>query len=343
MGQIIQSLFRPAPWLPGGHLQTLWAPLRRRMAPLARTRETLPLPDGDELDLDWLGAERTRIAVLLHGFTGSSNSSYMLGMQRALVRHGVGCVAVNFRGCSGRPNRRARSYHSGAIEDLDAVMDALRVRWPTARFYLVGYSLGGNVLLKWLGEREAIGVEAAVAVSVPLLLNVSVDRLNQGLSRHYQQRFLRDLRVQFDDKLMELLAVQPGEAAILQRYQVGWQTSASVREFDHGITAPLHGFLSADDYYARCSSRQNLPNIRVRTLIIQALDDPFMTRDIIPDAVELGDGVTFELSRAGGHVGFVGADAWMRPVYWLEHRVPAWLLSNDAGRVACYSGTSQPA
>ena len=323
-GCITASGFRPAWWLRGAHLQTLWASLARRTVPVRMTRERVELPDGDFIDLDWSG-ESGPIVLVLHGLQGSSRSPHVRGLVRALVRSGYRGAVMHFRGCSAEPNRLLRTYHSGETGDVGHVVRLLRDRHPSTPLAAVGFSLGGNVLLKWLAERgDGAEVAAAVAVSVPFLLARVADRLGRGLSRVYQRHLVGDLR----RAILRKFGNRPGpldlDAVRRQR---------SFRGFDDCVTAPLHGFRDAEHYYAVASCRQYLRAVARPTLILQALDDPFMTRDILPGREELAPCIRLELSSAGGHVGFVEGSAPWSARYWLEERIPRF-LANQLGRTA---------
>tara|TARA_R110000764_G_scaffold133969_1_gene222040 strand:+ start:22533 stop:23537 length:1005 start_codon:yes stop_codon:yes gene_type:complete len=324
--------FRPATWLPGGHLQTLFNPLLRKPPSLQRQRVRMTLSDGDYLDLDWHGStqQSAPIAILLHGLTGSSASLYILGQQRALAAVGWRSVAVNWRGCSGEPNHTARAYHSGASDDLAEVVEHIHNLNPDQPLFAVGYSLGGNVLLKYLGERGVDSpLHAAVAVSVPFRLDQCADRLQVGFSRVYQSRFMRDMLAYVANK--KRLFQHQGLDAEYARLDVLGSLDGmdSFWDFDGRITAPLHGFASAQDYYRRCSSRYFLGDIRLPTLIIQAQNDPFVYPHSLPESNELSASTEFELHQRGGHVGFVEGLPW-RPGYYLERRIPQWLAAQLA-------------
>lgn len=326
------SPFRPATWLPGGHLQTLFNPLLRKPPSLQRQRVRMTLSDGDYLDLDWHGStqQSAPIAILLHGLTGSSASLYMLGQQRALAAVGWRSVAVNWRGCSGEPNHTARAYHSGASDDLTEVIAHVHHLNPDQPLFAVGYSLGGNVLLKYLGEQGVDSpLHAAVAVSVPFRLDQCADRLQVGFSRVYQSRFMRDMLAYVANK--KRLFQHQGLDAEFARLDVLGSLDGmdSFWDFDGRITAPLHGFASAQDYYRRCSSRYFLGDIRLPTLIIQAQNDPFVYPHSLPESNELSASTEFELHQRGGHVGFVEGTPW-RPGYYLERRIPEWLTTQLA-------------
>ncbi len=317
MGQIRSSEFQPAWWLRGPHAQTLWASTVRPTPRPRLRRERLELPDGDFLDLDWAEGGAGPVVLLLHGLEGSVESNYASGLLKELQTQGYTALLMHFRGCSGEPNRLSRSYHSGETSDLNHLVQLLRQRYPERRLAVVGYSLGGNVLLKWLGEQgRRAPLDAAVAVSVPFQLGRVSDRLGRGFSRLYQWVLLRRLRINLKRKQQRVrLPLAALEVAEL----------TSFRRFDDAVTAPLHGFADAHDYYTRCSSRQFLHAITVPTLVLHATDDPFMLPDVVPAQAELGSGVTLELAERGGHVGFVGG-AWpWRAHYWLEARIPRFL------------------
>lgn len=311
-----QSQFKPAWWLPGPHLQTLWPALfRGQVKNIPLEEERLELPDGDFLDLVWVGKNKQGpLILLLHGLEGSIQSSYAQGMLQAIDKNQWRGVLMHFRGCSGVPNRLTRSYHSGETNDLSMLMKVLRKREPNTPIAAVGYSLGGNVLLKWLGETaENNPLTAAVAVSVPFELHKSANRIRQGFSWLYQKYFLRCLSARLSRKFRETPVSFP--IPPLSELKSMW-------EFDDKITAPLHGFQNVHDYYSQSSSRQYLKRIRVPTLLLHAKDDPFMTPDVIPHVDELSRWVKLEVTEKGGHVGFVsGASPW-RVNYWLEERIP---------------------
>lgn len=325
-------MFQPSRWLVNGHLQTVYSPLLRRRVALSRHRERLTLQDGDFIDLDWYGPEGPQVpcAMLLHGLTGSASSHYIVGQQLALAAMGWQSVAVNWRGCSGEPNHRARGYHSGASEDLADIVAQLVARAPQKPLAAVGYSLGGNVLLKYLGETgEQCPLQAAVAVSVPFRLDHCADRISQGASKVYQARFLRDLRRYVENKRHAFEAQgREEELARLSALQ-SLEGMRTFWDFDGRVTAPLHGFASAAEYYRRCSSAYFIGSIARPTLVIHSSDDPFVYPHSVPPSGEWASCVTLELHAQGGHVGFIEGTPW-RPRYYLEHRVPHWLAAQIA-------------
>jgi predicted alpha/beta-fold hydrolase len=323
--------FRPALGLGNPHLQTLWGPLWRKTVHLDRQRERLWLADGDFLDLDWHGAHDAErpLVVVLHGLTGSSNSPYVAGLQHALAAQGWASVAVNWRGCSGEPNLLPRSYHSGASEDLAEVVAHLRAARPQAALYAVGYSLGGNILLKHLGETgSGSQLQGAVAVSVPFRLDQCADRIGQGFSKIYQAHFMREMLAYVKHKQRRFLHEGHSEGLATLERLGSLENLRTFWDFDGRVTAPLNGFTDAHDYYRRSSSRYFLGDNRTPTLIIQAEDDPFVFPHSLPAANELSTSTTFELHTRGGHVGFVDGSL-SRPGYYLERRIPAWLKAQS--------------
>ena len=317
----VNSSFKPAWWLPGPHLQTLWPYCIRRHSDLPLRRERLELPDGDFVDLCWAGepAGSSPVVALFHGLEGSIDSPYARPMLKQIRDAGWCGVFMHFRGCSGEPNRLARSYHSGDTGDIRFLLATLSRRFPAAPLAAIGYSLGGNALLKYLGEAgEAAPLRCAVAISVPFLLANGARRLNRGLSRIYQRHLLGLLQL----KVLAKFKTRPAPVDVTN--VTGMNT---FYRFDDSITAPLHGFNSADDYYSRCSSRRFLGAVRVPTLILHSRDDPFMTPEAIPEPGELSKHVTLELSAGGGHVGFIAGRVPGRAVYWLEQRVPEFIRS----------------
>jgi len=309
--------FKPAWWLRNPHLQTLWPVFfRRRLRPPLR-RERLELPDGDFVDLDWTLNDSGPIVILFHGLEGSSRSHYARGMLTSLPQHGLRAVIMHFRGCSGEPNRLARAYHSGDTGDIDFLVRTLKAREPDTALAAIGYSLGGNALLKWLGEQgKDAPLQCAVAVSVPFLLHESTAHMNRGLSRIYQWHLLKSLIRGARRKARQYAPPAPLEE--INRMK-------SFFEFDDRVTARLHGFHGGMHYYTSSSSRQFLGRIGVPTLIVHATDDPFMHANVAPTAGELSPSITFALHQHGGHVGFVAGRLPWRPRYWLDEQIPNWL------------------
>ena len=309
--------FKPAWWLPNSHAQTLWPYLFQKKLRLHLARERLELPDGDFIDLCWTDQQSDTIVMIIHGLEGSIDSHYARGIIPALYGLGWRAVFMHFRGCSGEHNRLSRGYHSGDTGDIKYLVDTLHHRYPDANLIAVGYSLGGNALLKYLGENtDRRPLKGAVAVSVPFELASGALRLETGFSRVYQRHLLKRLQGKIISKFTGRQAPLP-----LDRVP----DLDTFMRFDDAITAPLHGFQDVHDYYTRSSSRQFLKNIRVPTLIIHAQDDPFLTPDAIPAAKELSGEISFELSKRGGHVGFISGNNPFKPAYWLEQRIPEFI------------------
>jgi uncharacterized protein len=304
-------------WLPGGDLQTLYAALVVPRAAVTYRRERWDTPDGDFIDLDWAesgGDSRRPLVVLFHGLEGSSRSHYALALMAEVKRRGMRGVVVNFRGCSGEPNRVARAYHSGDAQEIDWILRRLRTRNAGVPLYAVGVSLGGNALLKWLGEsgENAPGVvDAAAAVSAPLDLMAAGDALGKGFNLVYTRNFLRTLKAKNIAKLARFPGLFDAKAV---------ESAGTLREFDNLVTAPLHGFRDTDDYWTRASSKPGLKNVRVRTLVINARNDPFLPSAALPGPGEVSPSVTLEQPEQGGHVGFVGG-GFPGDFGWLPGRV----------------------
>lgn len=313
--------FTPPWWLPNRHLQTIWPTVMRRTQQLAIQSERLELPDGDFLDLAWVGPQTGPIVIVLHGIAGSLDSPYASGILHALQQSNWRGLFIHFRGSSGIPNRLARFYHSGETGDLDYVVKFIKQREPQTTVAAIGYSLGGNVLLKWLTEcKDKNLLTTAVAISVPFELKTASEQINTGFSRLYQWYLLRNLRSMVKQKFANQKT--PIDITNIDELQSLW-------EFDNKITAPLHGFKDAADYYEKSSTRHLLKNIAVPTLILQSSDDPFLTPDANPQPHELSDKITFELYNAGGHLGFVTGKYPWQPVYWLEQRIIEYLKEHD--------------
>jgi predicted alpha/beta-fold hydrolase len=314
--------FRPAWWLPGGHLQTLGGKYLRPATALPLRRERWPTEDGDFLDLDFGPdpEEETPLILLLHGLEGFSERPYMLHAMDVLARRGVASVGLNFRGCSGEPNRLPRMYHSGETQDTRFVLEKLRERWPHRPLGALGFSLGGNVLLKLLGERKDGGetlVGAAAAISVPYDLVEGVAHLESSpLGRFYARYFLTSLRKKVRAKEALLAPLLDLDVVLKSR---------SLSEFDDAATAPLHGFSNARDYYRQSSSKQFLQGIKVRTLLIHGRNDPFLPERAIPlEPMNRNTLITPLILRSGGHVGFLAGPLPWRPDFWAEDHIAAF-------------------
>ncbi len=320
MPLIEPSGYRPPFLLRSGHLQTVWPTLFRRVADSPCRRERLELPDGDFLDLDWSQGEgRTALAVLSHGMEGDGRRWYVRAMGQVLNRAGYDTLAWTMRGCGPEPNRLPRFYHAGAVEDLDAVVGRASREGKYEKIALVGFSLGGNLLLKYLGERGTRfpgPVAAGVAVSPPCDLAAAVNRIHAPANRVYLKRFMRSFR----RKIRGKAALYPRAVSV-----DGLEGVRDLRSFDNRYTAPLNGFRDAEDYWRRASALPVLPGIEVPTLILSAQDDPFLPEECFPSAVAAASPCLFlEAPRHGGHVGFMEMGK-TGGGYWSERRAAAFL------------------
>ena len=316
-GAVVKSAFRPPWWLRNPHLQTLWVSLVRRGPRPPLRWEVFTLDDGDFVEVAWVDRPVPRDAptvLFIHGLTGSVESVQIRSLLQVMSDQGWRAGCFHFRGSGRGPNRTPLGYHSGMSEDPRAILRRLRQR-HSSPLAAVGISLGANVLLKLLGEDgDDAPVDAAVALSAPLVLRLCVDRMERGFSSVYQHHLLRRLVQQVKSRPVP---ISPAELEACRTF----------RDFDNLVTAPIHGFESAEDYYARSSCRPFLPGIRRPTLIIHAEDDPFFQPGVVPSPAELPASVCFELAAHGGHVGFVEGVGR----YYCDSRVPAWLSETLMG------------
>ena len=302
-------------WLPGGHAQTIWPALFARRPHVDYRRERWDTPDGDFVDVDWLAAPAhadAPLVALFHGLEGSSRSHYALALMDAVRALGWRGVVIHFRGCSGEPNRLPRAYHSGDSTEIAWIVQRLGAL--AAELHVAGVSLGGNALMRWLGEtgRDATNrLASAAAISAPLDLMAAGDALGHGFNLVYTRQFLRTLRT----KSLAKLARHPAlyDAAAVAR-------SRTLREFDDLVTAPLHGYRDTDDYWTRASSKPVLRHVAVPTLVLNARNDPFMPASALPTPQEVSPHVTLELPDEGGHVGFLNGPFPGR-LDWLPQRL----------------------
>lgn len=306
--------FKPPGFLRWGHLQTTLPSLFRKCPLVTDVRERITTPDGDFLDLDWRWSDAgAPWVVLTHGLEGHSRQAYIQGMAGAFEERGWNVLAWNLRGCSGEANRLLRTYHSGATDDLQVVLDRLFKETAVTGAALVGFSLGGNLTLKYLGEAGGAvdsRIRACVAISVPCDLEDSCRQLERLENRLYMARFMRTLRRKMDAKARQF----PGRLNL-----DGLNQMRTFGEFDEAFTAPLHGFSGALDYWTRCSAKQFLARIRVPTLLINARNDPFLGTACFPGPAAVGDApIHLEYPESGGHVGFVDRVLPFR--FWSEAR-----------------------
>jgi predicted alpha/beta-fold hydrolase len=298
---LLTSSYRAPRWLPGGHVQTIWA---ARMVPLpqvAYRRERWNTPDGDFIDVDFAQPEPDEAAapllVLFHGLEGDSRSHYARSVMRHFADRGWRSVVVHFRGCSGEPNQLLRAYHSGDSDEIDWVLRAMRGRWPAARLHAVGISLGGNVLAKWLGERreEASFVTAAGSIGSPLDLVAGGHAIGRGFNKLYTRMFLATLKEKARYKAERFAYAVDPEALRCAR---------DLYEFDNLYTAPVHGFRDTLDYWTRASAKPLLGDVRVPLLVLNARNDPFVPAASLPTVAEVSRHVELEQPEEGGHIGF---------------------------------------
>ncbi len=320
MPLITHSDYTPPPYLFNGHLQTIVPGVFRKISGVKFRRERIATPDDDFLDLDWSRQGFANLAILSHGLEGDSGRPYMKGMVRMLNAHKWDALAWNFRGCSGEMNKQARFYHSGATDDLETVVRYALSCDCYESVALIGFSLGGNITLKYLGEKGrdlAPAVKKAVVFSVPLCLASSCDTIAKPGNFIYSKRFLKSLHRKVESKS----TLMPGHALLKDR-----QAVRSIRDFDDRYTAPLHGFENAAAYYAACSAKSFLKNIDVPTLIVNAKNDPFLSEACYdPELVKGLDHVFLETPEEGGHCGFAGHD--LHGPAWSERRALAFLKS----------------
>lgn len=316
--------YRAPPWLPGGHLQTIW-PVARAPAVPAYTRERWDTPDGDFIDTDWLPSRPgAPLVVLFHGLEGCSSSHYARATMQVFGAAGWNGVVPNFRGCSGTPNRLLRAYHSGDSAEIDWILERIAARHHPAPVYAAGVSLGGNALLKWLGEQGAAActrITAAAAVCPPLDLEISGHALGEGFNRLYSARFLRTLKT-------KALAKVATHAASLDVARI--RNATSLYAFDDAFTAPVHGFDGVLDYWRRASSRPWLNTVHAPTLLLNARNDPFVPPAALPRQDECGPSVRIEFPADGGHVGFL-AGAFPGHIDWMPNRLLHFFNSTAAG------------
>lgn len=309
---VLESEYKPPFWAKKSFVSTVFSGLVRQVKGLEQNRERLELEDGDFIDLDWSYANKPshRVIILLHGLEGHAQRPYVTGPAKLFNDNGVDACAVNFRGCSGETNRLFRSYHSGATEDLEAVISHILEKDIYKELYINGISLGANMVLKYAGERDEIPKElkAIIAVSAPCSLKGSCDELLSLRNKHYAIRFLDHLKKKLKPKLIQFP----------ERFTTkDFNSIKSLKDFDHVYTSKAHGFLDAYDYYEKASSLQFLPNIKVPSLIINALNDSFLSASCYPVKEAKNNlNLFLEMPKYGGHVGFIDKNN----IYYNENR-----------------------
>lgn len=320
-----QKSFKPAFGLSNKHIQTLYSSLFRKKISLNFKVECFKLPDGDFVDCYWLDKPSPKsdkpIVILFHGLAGSYESPYIQGAMKKLSQANFSSVVMHFRGCSGRANKLPRAYHSGETQDALNWIKYLKNSFPNSKLFSVGFSIGGNMLLKLLGEmgKESI-LDGAISISAPLKLNICADSIDKGFSKIYQKHLLKNLNISLKKKyeihdMQKFISLKKEDIDKIKNF---W-------EFDNLYTAPIHGFSSAKDYYKKSSSKQFLKDIKTKTLIIHSLDDPFMTPKILPTKNQISSYIELEITKYGGHVGFISG-SFISPDYWLDNRIVKYFL-----------------
>lgn len=321
MPVVSKSDYNPVFLLKNAHVQTILPTLFRIVKGVTYERERILTPDHDFIDLDWSCVGSDRAVIVSHGLEGHSRRSYMLGMIRAFNNRGWDAVAFNFRGCSGEPNHRLRSYHCGATEDLHTVVCHVLNSRSYNRISLVGFSVGGNLTLMYLGESKyeiSPILKNAAAVSVPCDLASCSRKLSERSNRLYLKRFLK----MFHEKIRSKMKIMPEKID-----DSDYSSIRSFKDFDDRYTAPIHGFENAEDYWSKCSCKQYLSEIFVPVLVISAKDDPFLTKACYPvKEAENNPNLFLEMPKWGGHVGFIDFNATGE--YWHEMRVATY-VTND--------------
>jgi len=300
---IISSNYNPPFLFKNGHFSTIYAGIWRKINDFEQKRERIDLPDGDFLDLDWSfsSSKTNKVVILIHGLEGNAQRAYITGSAKQLNQNNYDVCAINLRTCSGESNRLFRSYHSGATEDLDAVIQYILETKDYPEMYIKGFSLGGNLTLKYLGEERSIPIEikGAMAVSVPCSLRDSQEQFLKFSNILYTKRFKKNLK----EKLVIKQRLFPSEIKDSDIKNI-----ISLKDFDDFYTSKAHGFKDALDYYEKCSCLQFLPNIKTPTLLLSAENDSFLGPECFPyEEAEKSTKLYLEVSKYGGHVGYHGA------------------------------------
>ena len=309
---ILESTYKPSFLFKNGFISTVYSGLVRRVPGVKQERERITLKDGDFLDLDWSYSESktNKVVICFHGLEGHAQRPYVTGVAKLLNKNEIDAICVNFRGCSGEDNLKFRSYHSGATEDIEDIIDHVLSLKTYSEIYLYGISLGANLILKYLGEREDVPneIKSAIAISVPADLNGSCIELHKPKNRPYANRFLNHLMKRLLSKLNKFPEELPIEA---------FCSIKTLRDFDEVYTAKAHGFKDADDYYAKSSCLQFLPYVKTPSLIINALNDSFLSPACYPvKEAKNNPNLYLEMPQHGGHVGFIDK----KNIYYNEKR-----------------------
>ena len=316
---LLASNYRSPFWSRNGFVATVYSGIARKVNGVEQIRERITLNDGDFIDLDWSFSKTktNKLLISLHGLEGNANRPYMLGKAKLFNQNKVDVVSINLRGCSGEPNTKYRSYNSGATEDLHDVINFVLSNKNYNALYLTGISLGGNIILKYLGERTDIDerIKGAATASVPCSLYGSCVELHKFKNYPFAFEFLRHLK-------QKLVIKQQRFPERISNKEIN--AIKTLKQFDDVYTSRAHGYKDALDYYEKCSSLQFLPNIKIPTLLINALNDSFLSQDCYPYQVaESNPNLYFETPKFGGHVGFISPDN----VYYNEKRALEFLTN----------------
>lgn len=313
----MEGSYKPPFFLFSPHLETIFPAIVRRVDIRPYVRERITTPDEDFLDLDWLKNGSDNLVIISHGLEGNSQRGYVKGMAKMFSDRQFDVLAWNYRGCSEEMNRKVRFYHSGATDDLGTVINHAADNKKYKSIFLVGFSLGGNITLKYLGESQPRAeVRKAVAISVPMDLRSSCEKISRRSNWIYANRFLKSLK----SKIIRKSRVMEGIDI------TGIGKIRTLKDFDDRYTAPLHGFTDALDYYRKCSSVFFVGGIKTPTLIVNTRNDPFLSDECFPlEAVKSNPYITFETLTRGGHVGFTQFNK--NGLYWSEQRALAFFTS----------------
>jgi len=310
--------FNPPFYLRNKHIQTLYSSFFRKKINNNFKIEKFTLNDGDFIECFWSKKDKNpkNIVILLHGLTGSYRSTYIQGIVNSLNQNNITSVIMHYRGSSGIPNNKPRMYHSGETKDIKEYIEYLKNKYPDSNLFAVGYSIGGNMLLKYLGEtKENSNLKAAISISAPLDLAICANRVQKGFSRFYQYILLKELK-----KVLKIKFQKFNMNRYIKLKETDIDTLNSFWDFDNRYTAPIHGFKDVYDYYQKSSAKQYLKYIKTDTLIIHSLDDPFMTPEILPTDKEISKFIKLEIHKYGGHVGFING-SFFKPIYYLDKRI----------------------
>lgn len=318
--------FTPAFALKNRHLQTLYSSFFRKSKNLDFEIEKFILSDEDFLEAYWLNKpkknSKTPIVIILHGLQGSYSSPYINGIMHALKINSFSCVLMHFRSCSGKMNKKLRSYHSGETEDLREFVSSIKKRFVNNELFIIAYSLGGNVLLKYLGEEGGNSpFKAAASICAPLDLEICSDVISKGFARVYESHILRTLK---KDLLIKYMNHDIKSIIDLKKEDI--PKIKSIKEFDEIFTSKINNFKNAKNYYKLSSSKQYLKYIKTNTLLIHSLDDPFMLKDILPSSEELSSFIKLEVYKNGGHLGFISGSI-IKPIYFLDLKLLKYFKS----------------